>query len=189
MDALDLDQLGRHLAVRGDHAVADEVAVVGLVVKVAAVRQVALARAIRQNAVGVLPDRLVDPVPDAAARQRVAGVERLPVLLEVPHRVAHRMRVFAQEEGLFRILAALGHPVDGRVHVAVDIHDLVGALVVHRACGVHRLDGIVGRLEVFAGARFVAERPHEDRGMVLVVLDLVDVALDVRLLPRRHMAQ
>ncbi len=73
--------------------------------------------------------------------------------------------------------------------MAVDIDDLVGALVVYRTRGVQRLDGVVGHLEVFAGAGLIAERPHEDRGVVLVVLNVVDVALDVRFLPRFHVAQ
>ena len=65
------DKLGAHVAQRIDDSVAAERPVVREVVEVAAVGEVALVAAgLRIDAPGVLPYRLVHPIPDAAADER-----------------------------------------------------------------------------------------------------------------------
>ena len=66
--------------------------------------------------------------------------------------------------------------IDGRIHVGVDVGGGPVALVVRGTRPVARVHRLVGRLEVLAGARFVAVAPEEDGRMVLVALDHVHVA-------------
>ena len=206
VDVSDLDELGAHVAERIDHSVAAERSVVREVVEVPAVGEVAVARAgLGVDAVGVLPDRLVHPVPDASADERRIGVDDVPVLLEVSDGVAHRVRVLAHDEGLPRAvlrgerLVLLGHagrarllvaelaaalePFDGRIHRRVNVRVLVAALPVHWASGVRLLDGLYRRAEAVAVSGLVAKRPDRNRRMVAVELDLAAVALDYRVLP------
>ena len=182
---LHLDELGALAAERIDNAVAEHLRVVRRVVKVAAIREEAFALAVGPDPPSVLPDRLVSPVPDASADDRVAGIERVDVRVEASGRVADRVCVFAEEVRLFVVLAALENALRRRIHVAVDVAVGAVALVVDDRLRIKRVKRIRRGLHVLAGARLVSERPEEDAGMVLVVLEVVDVALDVRLAPLR----
>ena len=152
MDLSDFEKLRRDVALRIDDSVHAERTVVRLFVEIAAICKNAHRLAIGSDAVRLLPDRLVDPVPDAAAHKRLVVVDDIPVLLEVSKRVAHRMRVFAHEERLacgirglgtavfvlHRLavrrsvaeLALLVHPVDVGIHARVDVRKRVAALPV-----------------------------------------------------------
>src|SRR5690606_29619559 len=73
-DLLRLDEAGRRGAVGEEETIGDEVAVVDLLAEVAAV-------AIDRAALGVgRGDRLIDPLPDEAAREARIAVEELLVL-------------------------------------------------------------------------------------------------------------
>ncbi len=151
----------------------------------------------------VFQERLVGPVPDAAARERAIGAEDLPVAAEIAERIAHRVRVFAEEERLARglprktgglrqsrasalaHLAALAERRDGHVHRAVEIGQPVPLLIEDRARRVSRAHGGSRLREAGPAARLVAERPHHDARMVRIIRDLPHVARDDRRLPLR----
>ena len=209
MDVADLDELRGHVAEGIDDAVHAERPVVRHLVVVSAVGEEALALArLRAHAVSLLPDGLVDPVPDAAAHQRRVGVDDVPVFLEVADGVAHRVGVLAHDVrlaggvpadrealaaaltldgGLSLLdvaeLAALLQPFDRRVHDGVDVRIRVAALPVAKARCVERADVLQRESEAVAVARLVAHRPHEDRRVVAVIQHVVDVALPDRLEP------
>ena len=94
-----LVQLRGRIAVHVDQPVRAERSVVGVFVVVASVGEETDAPAVRADAVGVLPHALVDPVPNAPARELVVLVEEVPVFLQVAHPVAHRALVFHLEMG------------------------------------------------------------------------------------------
>ena len=188
----DLDELCRHVALGVDHAVAVERTVIRLFVKVTAVGE----------ELSVLPESLVDPVPDAAATERIVPVEDVPILLEVADRIPHRVGVLAEEEALalrhlrapvvdalarFRrevaARAARLQPLDLRIHAAVHIRDVVTALPVDGTRRIGRAHRGRGVREADAVSRLIAERPHRDGRMVAVELHMPLVAFDDRVVP------
>ena len=138
---------------------------------------------------------MVDELPDATSEERIVVVNRLPVFAQVAGAVAHRVAVFAKEERLcvFRVGAVIAAPLRRRVHMALDVDDVallhavrvaaVRALVVDEARQVAALDPSGHGLVVLAVARLVAERPHDDRRVVLVALYHAASAVDIRLGP------
>ena len=125
-----------------------------------------------------LVEALVHPVPDAAADDHVGTLEGVLVVLQVAHRVHHVVRVLAEEVRPLRLRVggAATDMIDGRIHVGVDVGGRPVALVVRGTRPVASVYRVVGRLEVLAGARFVAMAPEHDGRMVLVALDHVHVA-------------
>ena len=136
-------------------------------------------------------------------------VERVPVFLEVADGVAHRVRVFAEEEALAgrvpgdRVagaaggglqrrggarlhvaqLSALLQPLDGRIHRRVDVGVRVAALPVHGARRVNRLHRRDRVAEAVAVAGLVAHRPDGDGRVVAVEHGVALVALDDGVVP------
>ena len=90
-EELQLVQRRMRRAVGPDDPVGAEVRVVRRVAEVAAVRPVLAA------ALVALPDAVVDPLPDEPALQRVVRSERGEVVGEAAVRVAHRVRVLAED--------------------------------------------------------------------------------------------
>ena len=124
-------------------------------------------------------------------------IDRVPIFLQVAARIAHHVRIFAQDQRLAerpvgRVIDELG---GGVVHRRVDVREIVGVMLeppVPRAPAeiadeprrIALLRGGRGGSEVRADPGLVAERPEDDRGVVLVALDHVGDARDVRGLPR-----
>ena len=131
---------------------------------------------------------LVHPVPDRPAAGAGPGLEDLPVLVEAAVAVAHRVRVLALDERPGVAVPRLaGHVRGGLVHVADDVHVrlLLRALVVDGARPVVIVDPLRRGHEVHPVARLVAERPDDDRRVVLERLDVPPRAVEVRTLPLR----
>ena len=131
-------------------------------------------------------DRLVHPVPDEPADQLRIGVDHLPIVGQVPHAVAHGVRVLDEQEGLFRPGGGVVlEPVGTDVHGSHDVHDvpLAGRLVEDRPPGVVLPDPLRGGVEVLAVAGLVAERPDDHRRVVPVPDDHPFGAVEVRVPP------
>ena len=168
---LHLLRLGREGAVGEDDPVPAEVVVVRGLAVVAAVAEVLVAVPVPH------PDRLVCEVPDEPALEQLVAVCEVDVLRHPAERVAHRVRVLAEDERLVPVLAQLLlHRGGRRVHLARD----VGGLGVARIPG-HALvvDGSVIRLaepvghvpQHRAAVRLVAARPDHDARVVAVALE------------------
>ena len=201
-----LDQFRRHVAERIDNPIAAERPIVREVVEITAVCEEALAAtSLRIYAPCFFPNRLIDPIPDAAADERGIGVDEIPILLQVADGIAHRVSILAHDERLARAmlrlkrlvflrhamcarllvaeLAALFDPLDRRIHRRVYVRVLVAALPVDRARGInlpHRRDSIA---EAVAVSSFVAHRPKGDGRIVAVEHGVALVALDDRMVP------
>jgi hypothetical protein len=182
-----LDHLGelvqprRRGAVREEQPVGHEVAVVQLLAEVAAVAEELAALRVAGA------DAVVDPLPHEPALAAGVGLEQLLVLAEPARPVAHRVGVLAEHErrraprrvlhrvdaagGLLAAADEVGLGLRG-VHPAVDVGPApVGAVfVVHRAARVAVLRVAVHPLQVAAGPRLVAQRPHDHARVVLVAL-------------------
>ncbi len=122
---------------------------------------------------------MIHEVPDEAALQIGVGADHAPIVGQIARRVAHRMRVFTEDEGDGRVVAT---PVRLDVaHTGVHGVDEIAwpvALVLDHTARIARLDPTVGLLEeIGVDVILVAERPEEDRGMVLVALDHADLAV------------
>ena len=131
---------------------------------------------------------LVHPVPDRPAAGAGSRLEELPVLVEPAVAVAHRVRVLALDERSGIAVPRLaGHVRGGLVHVAddVDVRLVVRLLVVDGARLVVLADPLRGRHEVHPVPGLVAERPDDDRRVVLERLDVPPRAVEVGQLPLR----
>ncbi|OQC24439.1 MAG: hypothetical protein BWX70_02625 [Verrucomicrobia bacterium ADurb.Bin070] len=123
--------------------------------------------------------RLVREVPDEAALQVGMGADRAPVVGQVARRVAHRVRVFAEDERDGRVAAATVclNVTHAGVHGVDQIARPV-TLVLDHAARIARFDPAVGVTEeIGVHVVLVAERPEEDRGMVLVALNHAGLAV------------
>ena len=179
----ELSQAGHRAVVGQHHAVHHEVAVVDHLAEVAAV-------AVEGGAVGRAGQQtMITPLPDEATVQSRIALGQFVVLGQCAGTVAHRMPVLAEQERLAAYAYRLGRcrQVRHRTHLVADrfgleqvgIHPRVDvgvcaavvALVVHRPFMITSPDPVGHLGEVAAGARFVAQRPDDDRRMVLVSLD------------------
>ena len=115
---------------------------------------------------------LVHPIPNGSTTDAGVGIDDIPVLLQVAHRIAHGVGIFAHHEGLvlhrFRILLQ----VIG-VEVAVVPNGRVAAVaIVERWTGLVELAYlIIHRLYVRAYSTLVAKTPKDDAGVVEVAFD------------------
>ena len=158
-------------AVAVDDAVAAEVVVRRPVVKVAAV-------GVGGQTVTVFgANALVNEVPDKPALIQGLFIGVFGVFVHGAVRVAHRMRVLAQDERPAAVFgkepAQLG---DRRVHLAFDVGGVIApavagdALVVHQARVVETAEQRAHLIDNLAAEGFVAAAPDEHAGMVLVAL-------------------
>ncbi len=165
-----------------DDPVRAEVRVVRRLAEVAAVGPELAAARVR------LPDPVVDPLPDESALQRALALERGEVVREPAVRVAHRVRVLAEDHraGIVALARPRDDRVERRVHRADDVAGPVPAvpvepdraLVVERPRGVTAADPARSRVVVGAVAALVPERPEDHARVVLVALDHVLRALE-----------
>ena len=177
-------------AVGTDQAVVAEVLVRGVVgVPVASV-------AVDRHAVAPLfVQRLVHEIPDESALIFRFAADQLPVLPESAHRVAHGVGVFALDQRFGGILGEVFlTPLVVPVHRADNVRvaaagRIDGPFVVNRPRGVVSLDPVVAGVEVRPVARFVAQRPDDDRRMVDAALHVAFVALQMRLGVERILGQ
>ena len=181
-EELQLGERGVGGPVGPDDAVGAEVGVVRLLAEVAAVGPVVPACSSRT------PDPVVEPLPDESALERVMALEGREVVREPAVRVAHRMRVLAEDHRP-EIVGALG-PGHDRVELGVHrAHDVGRAmparpvvldrtLVVEGPRRVAASDPAGGRVVIRPVAALVPERPADHAGMVLVALDHVARALE-----------
>ena len=174
-------------AVGENGSVHHELAVVRLVAEIATVGDDEVVFGLWTSDFGLraLVEPLVHPVPDCRAEDHVRRLDRVLVVLEVAHRVAHVVRVFGDVERLLRlVVVCLPHgPVDARILVGIDVRHGVVALVLDRTRGVHLLDRGGRGGEVLSRPRLVAEAPEHDGRMVAVAAHHVEIARDGRLLP------
>ena len=181
---LDFLHLRRQLAVCKQDAVTAEVAVVRAVAEVAAVRQRILAVAV------LVPNGLVNEIPDEAALIERFLVRQVRVLVHAADAVAHRMRVLAADEWLIAVLREeLLDGGDRRVHLALHIARAVVAaipedvLVVDEARRVCMTEVLAHHVEVLAAAGLVAAGPDQDGCMILVALEHGFRAVEDDILP------
>ena len=86
-------------------------------------------------------------------------------------------------------LHGAAHPVDRGILVGAHVDDVVVAFILHGACGVEGLDGVVGFHKVLARSGLVAQAPYHDGGVVHVSVDHLHVACHVSILKLRHMRE
>ena len=161
---LHLLQLGCHLTLRGDDAVAAEVLVVGEVAESAAIIEVV-------GRLAPLAQALIYPVPDAAAYHALAlKLDIVPILLQVADGVAHSVGIFAQEIGA-ALLAGVSilavHRGHAGIHTAVHIGHLIHSFIMYQSA-VQLLDGLLACHEVVAASALVTHTPEDDGRMVAV---------------------
>ena len=144
-------------------------------------------------------EAVVPPLPDEPALQAGRRFDGVPVLGEGAVAVAHRVRELAHDQrAAAAARSARGRrSPDRRVHRADEVAAALvlgpvpadRALVVERARRVVAADPRGGRVVVGAVARLVAQRPGDDRRVVLVAQDHPGDALDPRGQVARVVAQ
>ena len=93
------------------------------------------------------------------------------------------MGILAEEERLGGILTVLSyHAVERGIHARIDVGGLVHAFVMDDAV-VESTHGITLGHDIAAAARLVAQRPENDRGMVLVALNHAHGTVDISFFP------
>ena len=160
---------------------------IGLVAKVPSIGEIAVA-GLRIGR----PECLIHPVPYCTAHEEVGALDRLPVVDEVAHRIAHTVGILADVEGVLQIilpLYRLPHPGDGGVLIGAYVDDVVIPLVLHRARLVKGLDRIVSGDEALPRPRLIAERPDQDRGLIDMRSHHIHRPLDRRIGKFRHVRQ
>ena len=137
-------------------------------------------------------DAVIDPLPDESTMHAVTVEVRVEAALlvgvEFSGAITHRMGELAHEEGQPELASRLrsrlgpGHdgavphgldPLHGRIHDRPYIADGVGVvpLVVGETGWVTILNPVVHKTNAFATVGFVAHRPPDDGGMILVAFD------------------
>ena len=180
--ALHLLIVGFGRPVGRDHTLVDEVMVIGDLAEAAPVGQDGMFR------VTPVIEALVLPFPDRTADNGGVAVKHIAVLVKRTHGIEHGVGELTDVEG-FRQVFCLRNPLEaggGPVHLPIKVRGVLlpntKPLVVHRAGRVKRLDRLHGIDEVWPDpAALVAERPDDDRGMVLEVLHVGDVAVNDRI--------
>ena len=176
-EELQLGEGGVGGSIGPDDPVRAEVGVVGLVAEVPAVGPVLPASVVSP------PDPVVDPLPDEPALERAVTLEGREVVGEPTVRVAHAVRVLAEDHrpGVVALLGPRHDVVQLRVHRADDVRGASPtrpvvpdrALVVEGPRGVPAPDPACGCIVVRAVAALVAERPADHARVVLVAFDHV----------------
>ena len=182
INSLHLQEFRGDAAVGRDDAVAAEVIVVGHVAEGAAEVEFAVTCP-RHH------DGLVHPVPDAAANHALTVVlDIVPILRQIADGVAHRMGIFAKDEGLVgTVTVHLLHLLKGRIHPGVHVRHLILAFVMH-GTAVQGFDGIPFRHDVGARPGLVAQGPEDDGGVQAVAAHHPDGPVHIGRLPGRHPA-
>ena len=173
-------------AVRPDDAVRHEIAVVRHIAEVAAIGPVRLALWIE------LFDAVVNPFPDVAALEAVMFFDCVPIIREAAVAVAHGVRIFTHDQRApaYARLGPFDEILDFRIHRANHVahaHAAVPALagpgadrafVMQRPRRIRAAGIAGGRVVIRPVAGFIAQRPENHAGMILVALDHAAHALD-----------
>ena len=115
---------------------------------------------------------MVHPVPDGGTGDTAVGVDHIPILLEVAHRVAHGVGIFTGDERFFGFLLGLGLE-----HVRCGIAEVVErritrmAVVERQTCAIKGYDFVVHGLNVWPHTTLVSETPEDDARVVEVAFD------------------
>ena len=132
---------------------------------------------------------MVHPVPDGGAGDTAIGVDHIPILLEVTHRVAHGVGIFTGDERFFGFLLGLGLE-----HVRCGIAEVVErritrmAVVERQTCAIKGYYCIVHGLDVWPHTTLVSETPEDDTRMVEVAFDQGLRTIDMGVFPCRVFA-
>ena len=172
--------MGIETAIGGDDTVAVEVVVGGGIAAVVAT----IGEDLFASDLALVAQTLIDEVPDIAALVFRMLADEVPVLLETAHRVTHGVGILALDQRTG--IVALGVFLAVLVAIVHRTEDIGLALttclfVLHRARGVVGLHPVVALLEVRTVAGFVAQRPHDDRGVILKRHHIALLTLEVGL--------
>ena len=136
-------------------------------------------------------DRLVHPVPDAAADAIDAAFNDVPVFLQVAHRVSHGVGIFTHEVRLTPVVSVgvVAHLRQRRIHLAADVRAVVhvgicGTLIVNGS-RIEVAHGVVGGADVRTLSALVAETPEDDGGVVAVAAHHAGGAVHILSTPGR----
>ena len=131
-----------------------------------------------------LQKSLVHPVPDSSTDDATVGIDDIPILLQVTHRVTHSVSIFAGYHGFlgfFDGLAAqfvgcwIAKVVEGRVARMTIVEGWTGSVELAHL--------VVHRLNVRTHSALVAQAPQNDTGMVEVALHQRFCTVHMSLLP------
>ena len=179
-----LGQLRRGRAVGKQQAVAHELVIRRAVAEIAAVGKIRLAQIVRAG------DALIDPIPDKAALILRNRIRHARVALQRAERGTHRMRVFAQDEGLFGVRGDEALHLGRRgIHLAFYIAGIGIApvvedpLVMHQARGILFAQKAAHLVDVFSAKALVAAAPQQDAGVVFVAFEHAVCAVQHRRAP------
>ena len=160
IDVLHLVIMRMGRAIRGHESVDAEWSVVRLIAKVSAIGIIAVAL-----------EALIHPVPDGSATDTAVGIDHIPVLLQIAHRVTHGMSIFAHHKRLvcdsLRILTQI---VRIEITVVPDGRVTSIAIVERRTGGVEFTYLIIHRLDIRSYSTLVAQTPEDDAGVIEITL-------------------
>ena len=137
-------------------------------------------------------DRVVGPLPDAAADDVRVAVKQLVVVPDVSRAVAHRVRVLAEHDRQVQ-LRVLRHRRNG-IHAVIHVGDHIdvvvfllagGVLAVAQASVVQGFQPVEHRDVIRAVSALVAGGPHDDAAVVPVAIDRALHALQMLAQPFR----
>ncbi|MNC47940.1 hypothetical protein D3C75_970300 [compost metagenome] len=115
-------------------------------------------------------------------------VKHVLVFRQAAGAIAHGVRVFTDDAWLgVWVFTKLIHQRRTGIHGGDDIHYLGIAIffVMHQAGIVDGFGGVVHRVDVAAVAGLIAQRPHHDRRMVLLRVNVAHDAIDEYRFPGR----
>ena len=132
---------------------------------------------------------LIHPIPYRCTGDAAIGIDYVPILLQVAHRVAHGVGILAANEGLLRLLLSLVlQHLGGRVAEVVQGRVARMTIVEGQSRGIETAHGIVHRLDVRANASLIAKAPEDDAGVIEVALHQRLGTVDMGSFPRRIFA-
>ena len=191
-----------------DQTVNAEVTVVRNVSEIAAV-------SVERRLIGIVADRnrMVGELPNASAEEFVVPLDQIPVGGKVAGPVSHSVRVFAKEERTGKTFVLDVEPFDlfkRRVHPRFQI-DIIAVITVKIGItpplrqiqeglsglilGVDQPRSVAGMkilrhlLMVQPAPALISDRPHNDRGVVLVAFEHPFGAIHIRFGPLGRIGQ
>ena len=134
--------------------------------------------------------RLVHPIPDSTATEKICRFYRFPVIHQVTAGVPHRMSIFGNMERVFDIIITFHRttrPANRRILVRPHIHYIIITFILDGTGFIHLLQRIISSHEVFTRSRLVTQRPDHDRRVVDISMNHLHHTCDMRLFPLHRM--
>jgi len=134
----------------------------------------------------IIIHRLVHPIPDSTATEKVCRLYRLPIIHQVTTSVPHRMSIFGNMERIFDIIITFHRttrPTDRRILVRTHIHYIIITFILDGTGFIHQLQRIISSHKVFPRSSFIAQRPDHDRRIVDIGMNHLHHTCDMRLFP------